>query len=280
MPAIKACLSDPIGGQFSALLPRRAVAHPFGCHRPRVPGRVGFDKLVQVQVFDGAYWRIADVTWSATTLRRRDEWIAAGVMERLHTLVLNANDRMIGLELAEVVVDGCSIEAPCGGEVAGRNPVDRGKQGFNRSRGMDGNGIPLGAVVATANRPDSPLLEPTLATLERVGPLPRAMTVHLDRGYDSAVTRQRLAARGLGAAIAEQGKPAPLTAGNRWVMARTNAWTNADKKLVWCTERRARVVDFRLAFDSDHHRGTAASPRLNPLPLGDATPASPVKGQL
>lgn len=134
--------------------------------------------------------------------------------------------------------------------MAGKSPVDRGKQGIKRSTVVDQNGIPLGAIAAPANRHDSPLLEPTLDTLDRVGPLPAAMCVHLDRGYDSGVTRVRLAARALLAEIAANGKPAPLTAGKRWVVERTNAWTNAHKKLVWCTERRAQVIDFWLAFSA------------------------------
>ncbi len=251
MPAIPSSIIEPLWVQFAALLPSRAVTHPLGCHRPRIGDRVVFDKLVQVLVFGCAYWRIADATCSATTLRRRrDEWIAAGVMERLQALVLAAYDRMIGLELADVAVDGCITKAPGGGEVAGRSPVDRGKQGLKRSTAVDANGIPLGAIAAPANRHDSPLLVPTLATLDLGGIGAAPMTVHLDRGYDSAVTRERLAARGLHAAIAAKGKPAPLTAGQRWVVERTNAWTNAHKKLVWCTERRARVVQFWLAFSA------------------------------
>ncbi len=62
------------------------------------------------------------------------------------------------------------------------------------------------------------------------------------------MTRARLEARELLPEIAVKGKPAALTAGKRWVVERTNAWTNAHKKLVWCTERRARVIDFWLAF--------------------------------
>lgn len=54
----------------------------------------------------------------------------------------------------------------------------------------------------------------------------------------------------MAAAIAVKGKPAPLTAGRRWVVERTNAWTNAHKKLVWCTERRAAVVAFWIAFSA------------------------------
>jgi len=251
VPAIPSSISEPVWDQFSALLPSSAAAHPLGCHRPRIPDRVVFDKLVQVLVFGCAYERIADVTCSATTLRRRrDAWIDAGVMAMLQTIVLVAYDRMIGLELTDLAVDGCITKAPCGGEVAGRSPVDRGKQGLKRATLVAAQGIPLGAVAAPANRHDSRLLDPTLDTLAALAPLPQAMTVHLDRGYDSCATRDRLASRSLDAAIAETGLPAPLTAGQRWVVERTNAWTNAHKKLVWCTERRARVVEFWLAFSA------------------------------
>jgi transposase len=249
VPALEACLIDPIWDQFAALVPAHETVHPLGCHRARVPDRVVFDKLVQVLVFGCAYTRIADGTCSATTLRRRrDAWITLGLMDQLQTLVLDAYDHMIGLHLDDIAVDGCITKAPCGGELAGRSPVDRGKQGLKRSTAVDGNGIPIGIIAAPANRHDSPLLEPTLARLERLGPLPHGMTVHLDRGYASDMTRQRLAHRGLQGEIAARGKPAPVTAGPRWVVERTHAWTNAFKKLVWCTERRAVVIAFWLAF--------------------------------
>jgi transposase len=251
VPAVPSSIIEPIWDQVCALLPSRAVNHPLGCHRPRISDRVVFDKLVQVLVFGCAYWRIADATCSATTLRRRrDEWIAAGVMDRLQAIVLAAYDRLIGLELGEVAVDGCITKAPGGGERAGRSPVDRGKQGLKRSTIVDATGIPLGAIAAPANCHDSPLLVPTLATLAGLGPLPLPMTVHLDRGYDSRVTRERLTTRGLRAAIAAKGQPAPVTAGQRWVVERTNAWTNAHTKLVWCTERRGGVIAFWLAFSA------------------------------
>jgi hypothetical protein len=34
------------------------------------------------------------------------------------------------------------------------------------------------------------------------------------------------------------------------VVERTSAWHNAHKKLVWCTERVGRVIDFWVAFSS------------------------------
>ena len=250
MPALPPYLIEPIWEQFRALLPEpRETNHPLGCHRLRISDRVAFDKLVQVLVFGCAYERIADRSCSATTLRRRrDEWIEAGVMATLRKLALEAYDKLIGLQLSDVAVDCCITKAPCGGEKAGRNPVDRGKQGIKRSAVVDAKGIPLGAVAAPANRHDSPLLDETLDTLGVLGELPEQMSVHLDRGYGSRSTREKLEDRGLLGAISEKGKPAPLQATKRWVVERTNSWNNAHKKLVWCTERRDRVIDFWVAF--------------------------------
>jgi hypothetical protein len=211
---------------------------------------VVFEKLVQVLVFGCAYRRIADESCSATTLRdRRDEWIACAVIETLRQIALDAYDRFIGLELADVAVDGCITKAPCGGEKAGRNPVDRGKQGIKRSTAVDARGIPIGGVSAGANRNDSPLLVPTLQHASAsVGGLPDLASVHLDRGYDSSLTRERLEELNLIGEVSKKGQPAPLQAGQCWVVERTNSWHNAHKKLVWCTERVGRVIDFWVAF--------------------------------
>lgn len=249
MPALQPYLIEPIWEQFEALLPERETNHPLGCHRRRIPDRAVFEKLVQILVFGCAYERIADERCSATTLRRRrDEWIELGVMESLRELALEAYDKLIGLQLCDVAVDCCITKAPCGGQKAGRSPVDRGKQGIKRSMIVDARGIPLGTVVAPANRHDSPLLDETLGTLEVLGELPEQMSVYLDRGYDSRSTREKLEDRGLLAMISEKGKPAPLQATKRWVVERTNSWQNAHKKLVWCTERRNNVIDFWVAF--------------------------------
>jgi len=252
VPALPSWLTTPLWDQFRALLPDRGTydpGHPLGCHRRRVADRVVFDKLVQVLVFGCGYRKIADATCSATTVRdRRDQWIALGVFATLEVLVLGAYDRMVGLELADLAVDGCITKAPCGGDAAGRSPVDRGKQGRKRSTVVEARGIPLGAVAAGANTHDSPLLAPTLATLARLGPLPTQPTVHLDAGYDSHKTRTLLTERGMSGQIATKGKPAPIQATTRWPVERTNAWGNQFKKLLWNTERGDLVIDAFLAF--------------------------------
>jgi len=251
VPAIQPYIIEPIFQQFLALLPPKSTEHPLGCHRPRIPDRVVFEKLVQVLVFGCAYWRIADETCSATTLRRRrDEWIEAGVMDELEEAAREAYDRVIGLQLADVAVDCRIAKAPRGGEKAGKSPVDRGEQGLKRSMMVDGEGIPLGVAAAGANRHDSPLLAPTLDALNSLGGLPDPVSVHLDRGYDSDVARRLLEERGLSGVISERGEPDPLGSTKRWVIERTNSWTNAHKKLVWRTDREGRVIDFWVAFSS------------------------------
>jgi transposase len=130
VPALPSSVLEPLWVQVAALLPTRQVRHPLGCHRPRIPDRVVFDKLIQVLVFGCGYRRIADAACSATTLRRRrDEWISSGVANQLRLAVLGAYDRMFGLELEHLAVDSCTTKAPCGGQTAGPSPVDRRKQG-------------------------------------------------------------------------------------------------------------------------------------------------------
>lgn len=247
MPAIPAWLIEPLWVQFTALLPDRptyAPTHPLGCHRRRVDDRIVFDKLIQVLRFGCSYEAIADATCSAATIRgRRDEWIHLGVFAQLKQIAVDAYDRLVGLILDDIAVDGCITKAPGGGDCAGRSPVDRGKQGMKRSSMVDGHGIPLGRVLAGANRHDSPLLAPTLDRLDDLGPLPETITVHLDAGYDSAVTRTLLTERGLTGKIAHKGDKAPIQAGQRWHVERTNSWHNAFNRLQRCYERTEKVID-------------------------------------
>jgi transposase len=253
VPAVPSCILDPLREEFLALIPARVDRHPLGCHRRRIDDRIVFDKLVAGLVFGCGYERLGDRSCSATTLRRRrDEWIAAGVFDALHREVLAAYERLIGLELADVSVDGCLTKAPCGGECAGRSPVDRAKLGLKRSQLADGTGVPITALPAPANIRDHLLLPATLdvltGLLEQVGAVPEETTVHLDAGYDYRPCRAELAHRGLGSQISQRGKPAPVQVGKRWVVERTNAWLNDYGRLRRCTERRRCCVEAYLAL--------------------------------
>ncbi|MFF0628401.1 IS5 family transposase [Streptomyces sp. NPDC004296] len=251
MPALPSCLLEPFWDQFAALLPTRpefAAGHPLGCHRRRVPDRTVFEHVVLALVHGSGYERLASHGCSDRTIRRRlKEWVEQGISEAVHALALQAYDRMIDLELSEISVDGCITKAPCGGERAGRSPVDRGRQGLKRSIATEAHGVPLGLVAAGANRHDSPLLGPTLeAAIGQVGPLLQDVNVNLDRGYDNNKSRTLLQELGFIGEVARKGVPAPIQAGKRWIVERTRSWMNGYGKLRRCTERNGAVVEFYL----------------------------------
>jgi hypothetical protein len=178
VPVVPSCLLEPVWVEFRTLLggerPDFDPAHPLGCHRRRVPDRVVFEHVVAALVHGSGYERIARPGCSDRTIRRRlKAWAALGIGEQVHALALRAYDQMIGLELADVAVDGCITKAPCGGQCAGPSPVDRRKGGLKRSVATEDYGIPLGIAAAGANRHDSPLLAPTLqAAASQLGGLP------------------------------------------------------------------------------------------------------------
>jgi transposase len=243
VPAIPSGLPDPSGTSSPRCCPT-APSHPLGCHKPRIGDRIIFEKLIQALRFGCSYAPIADCTCGATTIReRRSEWIEAGIFGQLKTIARESCDRIVGLVLEDLAVDGCIAKAPGGGECAGRSPVDRGKLGMKRPLIVEGKGIPLGRMLAPANRHDSPLLAATLDKLDDIGPLPGGITVHLDAGYDSQKTRDELADRGMTGEIAHKGDKAPIQAGQRWHVERTNAWHNSFNRLQRCYERDEDVIN-------------------------------------
>jgi len=233
VPALPSCLLEPLWDQFAALLPTRGefVADlPLCCHRRRIADRKVFEHIVLALVHGSGYERIATPGCSDRTIRRRvKEWAELGISEKVHALALEAYDRMIGLGLSEISVDGCITMTPSGGEKAGRSPVDRGKQGLKRSVASDAYGVPLGIISHGANRHDSPLLGPILeAAKAQVGAMPTTVNVNLDRGYDSAKTRSLIAELGFTAEIARKGVRAPIQAGKRGSGRRADDRTTPD----------------------------------------------------
>jgi hypothetical protein len=183
-------------GLLTPTSPLEDPLHPLGRHRRRIPDRLVCEHVVAALVHGSGYERIASPGCSDRTIRRRTHaWAAAGLTERLHTLVLAQYDRLIGLDLRHVFVDGCITNAPGGGDLAGRSPVDRGKQGRKRSLLTDAAGVPLHLLAAGANRPDSPLLRDTLAGLGKLGPLPTTLKVadRFDPGLPAIQSTSRLA---------------------------------------------------------------------------------------
>jgi len=207
-----------------------------------------------VRLVTGCSWEDAErltggVVSDTTARERRDEWIEAGVFGAIAFEAINGYDKIIGLDLSEVAVDGSLHKSPCGGEGTGKNPTDRAKLGWKWSIATDANGIPIGWTADGANRNDSVLLAPTLDDVAGRGLLAEIETLWLDRGYDSDVTRSRLAERGIvDAVIARKSKrkrgalatTKNLPMGLRWPVERTNSWLsnygqmrrNTDRKVI------------------------------------------------
>lgn len=246
MPALPVSLLEPLWAQFAVLVPLHPdvdPTHPLGCHRPRIADRTVFEHVIAALVFGIGYERIASSGCSARTIRRRvREWAEAGLMAQLHALVLAQYDHLIGLDLRHVCVDGCITKAPGGGAVAGRSPVDRGKQGRKRSLLTDAAGVPLHLVAAGANCPDSRLLGETLTGLDRLQHVPPGLPVLLDRGYLGAAVQMTLAERGCVGVLPAPGVASAGSVGERWVVERTHSWLNGFGRLRRCPERRAAVV--------------------------------------
>ena len=256
---------DPevVAAVWAAVEPLVAVAprsHPLGCHRPRVPNRLCFEGIL-IRLVTGCAWvdaeRLLSNRVSDTTLRtRRDEWIDAGVFERLAAEALAAYDRIIGLDFSECSVDGSQHKAPTGGEGTGPNPCDRAKSGWKWSLFAERNGIPIGWATAGANRHDTILLEPTLTAATERGLLAECETLHLDRGYDNGVVRRLVNSRGIDDLVcsrrrktgtADGKKLVPL--GMRWPIERTNSWLSNFGQLRRNTDRRVlhRLAQLALA---------------------------------
>lgn len=253
MPVVPACILEPLREEFLALLPEHQDDHPLGCHNPRIPDTLVFDRLILVLVSGMGYERVADQACSATTIRRRrDHWITLGMGEALRLAALAAYDRMIGLELEHLAADGCQTKAPSGGECAGKSPVDRAKQGVKRSQLTEAYGIPLVTDPAPANIRDHTLLPATLDQYRDLGkvlgPLPEQPSLSLDAGYDYRIVYEDLAQRQITPRIAKRGQQTPIQADGRWVVERTNSWLNNFGKLRRCTERRRECVEFYIAL--------------------------------
>ena len=259
MLALEPTIVDAIWRSFAAYLPKRAeTAHPLGCHRPRIPDRDCFEAIL-FRLVTGCSWDVAGRLGKGgeTTLRRRrDEWVAAGAFQHLVEEAINAFDKVVGLDLSEVSVDGSLHKAPMGGEGTGPNPTDRGKTGWKWSIATDANGVPIGWVIEGANRNDSILLAPTLDDVKERGLLADVETLWLDRGYDSELTRTRLIERGItDAMIAKKRKRGSATGskhqpmGLRWPVERTNSWLSNFGQMRRNTDRFTahRLAQFALA---------------------------------
>jgi hypothetical protein len=122
-------------------------------------------------------------------------------------------------------------------------------------------GIPIGVVIAGANRNDCKLAEATIQSIpiERPAPTPeRPQGVCLDKAYDSAEIRTILTDLDFSPHIRSRGEEAkdlrddPVRRARRWVVERIHSWINRYRGMLirWSkkTKNHAALLKFSLAL--------------------------------
>ncbi|WP_420625002.1 IS5 family transposase [Candidatus Poriferisodalis sp.] len=253
MRALEPEVVDVLWEAVRHLVPVRVDRHPKGGHRPPIPDRLCFWGIL-IRLVTGCSWvsveRLLGGQVSDTTLRsRRDEWEAAGVFDAIAAEAIASYDRIVGLDLDDVCVDGSTHKAPCGGPGTGKSPVDRRKSGWKWSVATDAAGIPVAWAADGANRNDIMLFAPTLDEAARRGLHHDIDTLHLDRGYWGARVDRSAADAGITDLVRPPkrkpghdgpAEPVPAPLGLRWKVERTNSWLSNYGQLRRNTDRKPR----------------------------------------
>jgi transposase len=276
--ALNVRVVDAVWSAIQVHLPQRPPdRHPLGCHRPRIPDRECFTGIL-LRLITGCSWDVAARFSAAgeTTLRTRcNAWIAAGVFERIADEAVAAYDQIVGLNVSHVALDASNQKAPMGGEGAGHNFHDRGKQGWKWTLLVDADGIPLGWTASSAQPHDSTFVAATLDDAERRGLLQGIGTLHMDRGYSYRRVVTECAERGLlnlDIPAKRQGqrgvrrRSTLLNMGPRWTVERTNSWLSNFGQLRRNTDRStaqrrgqlnlaiALIITVKLVKHANHQR--------------------------
>ncbi len=158
MRALDTEVVDAIWAAIEPIVPIPADDHPLGCHNPRIDDRVCFEAILNRLVL-GCSWETVEHVMgyvvSDTTVRsRRNEWIAAGVFDRLADEALAAYDRIIGLTSASARSTALNTKHPAEAQVPGRT----------RPTAVDPAGSGHCSRTATASPSGGPPTAPTATT--------------------------------------------------------------------------------------------------------------------
>src|ERR671939_97152 len=236
-------VSDALWAVLEPLIPVRLNRHRFGGGRPRVPDRRCADAIFYV-LRTGCQLEAlqqTDLCAKSTAHDRLQEWVQAGVFEKLWFAGVEQFDELHGIDWNWLSMDGVMTKAPLGGETTGPNPTDRGKTGVKRSLLTEGHGVPIGLAVDGANRHDMKLVRATLESIVAERPEvteEEAQGLCLDKGYDYDEVREIVAEFGFTAHIRGRGAEAKELAqeagkrARRWVVERTHSWMNRFRRIL------------------------------------------------
>ena len=129
---------DELWAKSAPLLPP-GRPHPFGCHCPRVDDRKAMDAIFYV-LRTGCQWNALTATGicsSSAAHRRFQEWVEAGMFERLSAAALQEYDELQGIDWAWQAMDGAQGKAPLGGGET-RPQSNRSRQARGATQRLDG----------------------------------------------------------------------------------------------------------------------------------------------
>src|SRR5262245_37081793 len=191
-----------------------AFIHPFlpppaRIGRPRADDRRTIEGILYVLI-TGCRWQDLPREYGpqTTVWRRLKRWGDAGVWERIWRAALAALDRQGTLDWLMAFRDGSSAPTNRGGEQVG--VTEKGK-GTKWMVVVDGNGLPLGFHLESANIAEVKLAEQTLDSISvsrpRGRPKRHPKKLVADRGYDSSALRHALRRCGIRMCIPPKRRP-------------------------------------------------------------------------
>jgi transposase len=226
--------------------------------RPRANDRRTIEGIVYV-LTTGCRWQdLPDEYGAPTTVwRRLKRWGEQGVWERIWRAALAALDRQGQLDWSMAFLDGSFAPAKKGGEKVGLTKKGKGTKWM---LAIDGNGLPMGFHLDSANTAEVKLAEQTLDTISvarpRGRPRRRPDKLVADRAYDSSALRALLRRRGIRMCIPPKRRPArwrpkrgrPIVARkgeyrSRYKVERSFAWLGNFRRLLIRWERHCDVYE-------------------------------------
>lgn len=209
--------------------------------RPRIDWRAAIDGII-FRLRSGCQWnKLPERFGSDRSIHRWfQRWSRDGVFEKIWAVLVEACDELGAVDWKWQAADGMLGKSRFGGEETGPNPTDRAKPGTKKSLRVEGDGGPLGAVIAGANVLDFQLLDETIcaAVVDRPDPGEVEQHLCLDAGYDNAPTREVVEGHGyVGHTRPAREGPRPKRRpgrrkARRWVVERTLAWLSKCRALL------------------------------------------------
>jgi transposase len=250
-------LTDKQWGVIQPLLPP-----PAWTGRPRADDRRTVEGILYVLI-TGCRWQDLPREYGAPTTvwRRLKRWGETGVWERIWRAALAVLDVQGKLDWSMAFLDGSFVPAKNGGEHVGLTKKGKGTKWMLV---VDGNGLPLGFHLDSANRAEVRLAQQTLDTIKVTRPhgrpKQRPEKLVADRGYDSSAFRCALRRCGIRMCIppkrrpktwkAKRGRPVVARKDDyrlRYTVERSFAWLGNCRRLLIRWER--LFVVYRSFFE-------------------------------